>query len=78
MKLARFFASVLAFIIVLYIGFSSISRVFAVPCGQEVVAAHDCECYFPNTGEYGVICGAECLQMDCTPPDNQVEISIAK
>lgn len=79
MNLLTFIAAVSSLILVLYVCFSSLPRVFALSCGgSQVAVAHQCECYSPNTNTYGVVCGSTCLEMDCDRTDGQANITVLK
>jgi hypothetical protein len=78
MRLAKFIASVLLLMAVLYIGLSSTTRVLAC-AGARQSTGFTCDCYFPNSNEYGIICGDDCLQTtNCDIPENKARIRVAK
>jgi hypothetical protein len=74
MRLAKFIVSILMLLAVLYFGFSPGFRV----CAQG--AYFTCDCYLPNSGKYGIICGDECLYSEnyCDVPKDTSRMKIAK
>ena len=74
MRLAKFIVSILMLLAVLYFGFSPGFRACAQGTGFT------CDCYFPNTDKYGIICGDECLYSDnyCDIPEDTAQLKIAE
>jgi hypothetical protein len=80
MRLAKFIASILLLAAVLYFGLTSTTGVLACSGGLQSGGGtgFDCECYFPNTNDYGIICGSGCIRMDCDLEENIAGMRIAK